>query len=242
MALIACYRWDKCGVPGDYIWVSTAYTAPDSTVYYSGYCYLINETVVQNQNAVNISSGTFYSKCSECLSANPSATPTPTQTATPTLTPTNTPTKSVTPTITPTRTLTPTNTVSPTRTATPTKTVTSTITPTNTLTPTNTPTNSVTPTLTPTNTVVPTETPTNTPSNTVTPTYTPSNTVTPTKTASPTPTPSSGLVSAIFSNCCTGELVYVRTYSWIEFGSQITVISGGTCFQFVEYDGSNQGV
>ena len=236
MALIACYRWDKCGVPGDYIWVSTAYTAPDSTVYYSGYCYLINETVIQNQNAVNISSGTFYSKCSECLSANPSATPTPTQTVTPTVTPTNTPTRTVTPTKTPTRTLTPTNTLTPTKTSTPTNTVKPSITPTNTIT--NTPTT----TLTPSNTVSPTETPTNTPTNSATPTHTPTNTITPTNTVTPTPTVSAGLVSALFANCCNGDLIYARTYDWIEFGSEVTVISGGTCFQFVEYDGSDQGV
>lgn len=140
----------------------------------------------------------------------------------PNITPTPTPTSTQTPTQTPT--ITPTNTISPTNTITPT------ITPTNTTTSTNTNTPSVTISPTASSTQSLTETPT------------PTLTISPTQTTSPTPTPTTGLVSAVFSNCCTGEIVYARTYSWIEFGSQLTAISGGTCFQFVEYDGSNQGV
>jgi len=242
MALVNCYKWEKCTDSSSFIWVSTAFTNPDSVVYYGGDCYLIRPSVVSLQNNVDISSGTFYNKCSECLAANPTQTPTPTQTATPTQTPTNTPTKTTTPTKTPTNTITPTQTKTPT----PTGTSTQTPTPTNTVSPTSTA--SETPTQTPTNTI----TSTNTPTNTVTPTIPPTNTVTPTNTATPTPTntvtptpsltPISGLTSAIFSNCCNGELIYAKTYPWIEFGSQITVVSGGTCFQFIEYDGSNQGV
>ena len=164
MALVNCYKWEKCLDSGSFIWVSTAYTAPDAVVYYNGDCYRVIITTTSIEEEVDISSGVFYNKCPECLSLNPSQTPTPTQTQTPTITPT----------------------------------VTSTVTPTTTLTPT------VTPTITPT--------------------------VTP------------GLVSAIFSNCCTGDLIYALTYPWIEFGSELVVVSGGTCFRFVEYDGNNNGV
>ncbi len=117
-------------------------------------------------------------------------------------------------------------------TPTPTQTITPTLTPTITETSTQTPTPTQTPTLTPTITQTPAA------SSTQTPTATPTQTSTPT----PTATPLSGLTSAIFSNCCTGEIIYARTYPWIQFGSQLTILSGGTCFQFVEYDGSNQGV
>lgn len=246
MALVQCYKWEKCVDPTSFIWVATGYSNPDSVVYYNGDCYIINPYLPQLQNSVDISSGTFYNKCSSCLTANPTQTPTPTQTTTPTPTNTITPTRTLTPTRTPTNTLTPT--ITPTKTTTPTKTQT----PTNSVTPTNSPTRTQTPTqtlsqtptntTTPTNTVTPTITPTNSPTRTQTPTITPTATITPTLTRTPTPTPVTGLTSAIFSNCCTGELIYAKTYSWIEFGSQITVVSGGTCFQFVEYDGSNQGV
>lgn len=174
MALVNCYRWEKCTDSSSYIWVSTAYTSPDNVVYYSGECYEVNYSVTDFQEQVIISASTFYSDCPTCLSLNPSATPTPTQTQTPTITPTLT------------------------RTATPTPTITSTLTPTKTSTPT------VTPTI--------------------------------------TPTVTSGLVSAIFSNCCTGDLIYALTYPWIDTGSEIVVVSGGTCFRFVEYDGNNNGV
>ncbi len=164
MALVNCYKWEKCTDSSSFIWVSTAYTSPNNVVYYSGECYEVNYLVTDFQEQVIISASTFYSDCPTCLSLNPSATPTPTQTQTPTITPT----------------------------------VTTTVTPTTTLTPT------VTPTI--------------------------------------TPTVTSGLVSAIFSNCCTGDLIYALTYPWIEFGSELVVVSGGTCFRFVEYDGNNNGV
>lgn len=131
-------------------------------------------------------------------------------------------------------------------TPTPTQTQTPTITQTPTTTPTTTPTITSTPESTPTSTLTNTptisSTVTSTPSLSLTQTPTQTSSLTPTVTNTLTPSPTSGLVSAIFSNCCTGEIIYARTYSWIEFGSQLTAISGGTCFQFVEYDGSNQGV
>jgi hypothetical protein len=162
MAIVSCYKWEKCLDSGSFIWVSTAYTAPDTVVYYNGDCYEIDIISTSIEEEVDISSGVFYSGCGDCLTTNPSQTPTPTQTITPTVTPTKTSTQ--------------------------------------------------------------------------TPTQTP--TITPT----PTQTPVSGLTSAIFANCCDGTLIYARTYPWIDFSSEITVISGDTCFRFVEYDGEDQGV
>jgi hypothetical protein len=86
-----------------------------------------------------------YDSCVECLTINP----TPTPSVTPSIT--------VSPSITPSITITPTVTVSPTKSPTPTPT------PTSTTTPTVTPTSTTTPTVTPTSTVTPTITPTMTP-------------------------------------------------------------------------------
>ena len=168
MAIVQCYKWEKCVDPSSFIWVATGYSNPDDVVYYNGDCYIVDPNTVSLEDEVDISSGVFYSGCSECLNLNPTQTPTPT------------------------------------------------------ITPTVTPTNTSTPTVTPTNTSTPT--------------------VTPTNSQTPTPTPISGLTSAIFANCCDGTLIYARTYPWIDSGSEITVISGGTCFRFVEYDGEDQGV
>ena len=82
MALVQCYKWEKCVDPSIFIWVSTGYSNPDSVVYYNGDCYLIRPSVVSLQNEVVISGGTFYDKCSSCLTANPTPTPTTTQTLT----------------------------------------------------------------------------------------------------------------------------------------------------------------
>ena len=104
----------------------------------------------------------FGPDCTDCLSSNPCATPTPTPTPTQTPTPTKTPTNTPTPTKTPTSTPVPTRT--PTKTPTPTSTITNT--------PTVTPTNTSTPTVTPTNTTTPGLPPSVTPTNTQTPTPT----------------------------------------------------------------------
>ena len=139
----------------------------------------------------------YVNSCPDCLSGNPTPTPTssvtPTKTPTPTTTPTKTPTKTPTQTTTktPTQTPTQTQTQTPTKTPTQTPTKTQTQTPTNTQTqtPTNTSTKTPTPTQTPTNTSTKTPTPTNTSTKTPTPTNTPTNTTTPTNTPTPSFTP-----------------------------------------------------
>ena len=104
--LIGCIIWESCELPTEYLYVNSGYTAPDASVYFNGRCYIVTTGTTQVESTDDISSSTFYEKCSECLGLNPSNTPTPT--VTPSVTPTPDSSVSLTPTQTPSNTITPT--------------------------------------------------------------------------------------------------------------------------------------
>ena len=120
-----CYRMEDCDSTGHYIYIPTGATLPDNIVLYNNKCYISPAVIVYvTEEATDLTSASYYDKCSTCqtyiVSNTPTVTPTVTTTPTISVTPslTTTPTISVTPesSNTPTPTVTPTISITPTQT------------------------------------------------------------------------------------------------------------------------------